>query len=81
MFRELLIYCILPVLALAQNTLSDEANEYRQDLWPYMDDLEQWSSPNELSNLLYYYDPRLRRWASQLKFGKRANWASKVRFG
>ncbi|VDN83346.1 unnamed protein product [Brugia pahangi] len=31
--------------------------------------------------LQLYYDPRLKRWASQLRFGKRANWASKVRFG
>ncbi|KAK6111759.1 Uncharacterized protein BM_BM5126 [Brugia malayi] len=78
MFTDLLLYCILPVLTLAQNALLDETNEYRQDLWPYMNDMVQW--PNELSNVLYY-DPRLKRWASQLRFGKRANWASKVRFG
>ncbi|VDK76337.1 unnamed protein product [Onchocerca ochengi] len=78
MFTELLFYCILPVLALAQNTLTDEANEYRQGLWPYMDNTEQW--PNDLSNLLYH-DAPLKRWASQLRFGKRVNWASKVRFG
>ncbi|VDO24722.1 unnamed protein product [Brugia timori] len=87
MFTDLLLYCILPVLTLAQNALLDETNEYRQDLWPYMNDMVQW--PNELSNvqnekrekLQLYYDPRLKRWASQLRFGKRANWASKVRFG
>ncbi|CAG9533870.1 unnamed protein product [Cercopithifilaria johnstoni] len=74
MSTELLFYCILPVLALAQNALSEEANEYRQDLWSYVDDTEQWPNPNELSNLL-------KRWASQLRFGKRTSWASKVRFG
>ncbi|KAL3989306.1 hypothetical protein ACH3XW_27135 [Acanthocheilonema viteae] len=80
MSTGLLFYCILPILALAQNALLDEASEYRQELWPYMNDMEQGVNPNELSNLLYY-DPRLKRWASQLRFGKRANWASKVRFG
>ncbi|EFO22617.2 hypothetical protein LOAG_05869 [Loa loa] len=78
MYTELLLYCILPVLALAQNALSDEAYEYRQGLWPIVDDMEEW--PNKLSSALYY-DPRLKRWASQLRLGKRANWASKVRFG
>ncbi|VDN04107.1 unnamed protein product [Thelazia callipaeda] len=28
-----------------------------------------------------YDDPRFKRWASQLRFGKRITWASKVRYG
>ncbi|VDN90762.1 unnamed protein product [Brugia pahangi] len=52
MFTDLLLYCILPVLTLAQNALLDETNEYRQDLWPYMNDMVQW--PNELSNVVRF---------------------------
>lgn len=37
------------------DALSEEANEYsRQELWPYMDDTEQWPNPNELSNLVRF---------------------------
>ncbi|VDK69737.1 unnamed protein product [Litomosoides sigmodontis] len=104
MSKELLLYCILPALALPQqNALPDEGNEYKEKLWPDVDHAEEWPNPNELSNLLgltdvkrsdfkskrrkkieklqAFYDPPLKRWASQLRFGKRANWASKVRFG
>ncbi|VDM49322.1 unnamed protein product [Toxocara canis] len=62
---------------------AEPETEYREEMpaderhyFPQM----RWQRPAMLPYEIESAD-RLKKWASQLRFGKRASWASKVRFG
>ncbi|MFH4973638.1 hypothetical protein AB6A40_000347 [Gnathostoma spinigerum] len=57
---------------------SDEAEEELARLAPLATYF--WQRPLHYDNNDYDGE-RMKKWASQLRFGKRASWASKVRFG
>ncbi|CAJ0609242.1 unnamed protein product, partial [Cylicocyclus nassatus] len=69
MLRHLLLLLLAIVCVLAYPSLDDA----RQDVDPaYMD---SWQDAP------VFRGPYQKRWANQVRFGKRASWASSVRFG